>query len=321
MNTNVAVEAKVLPHDSVCDIEVISKEDCFTEHELVQAVQAKENSHVTKNSAPQDNNINIKDAAAFTGRQDGKEPTRPVLTRAMSDENRLRVQLTWKHVNVWPRDNEGCGPCRGGVADADKNYILHNVCGTVKPGQYLSIIGCSGAGKTTLLQLLSGKMFPQALTQSGDILINGRPRDNIDYSKFTAFVQQDDILMENMTIRESLQFAADVKSPGNFEHKQLRVALLMEELELLGCGELQFSNEKVSKGEKKRASIGVELITDPALVFVDEPTTGMDSCTATKIVGTLGKLASRGRTIIATIHQPSTDIFKSFDRLMILALG
>ena len=96
----------------------------------------------------------------------------------------------------------------------------------------MSIIGSTGAGKTTLLQLLSGKMFPHNLVWRGSIEINGRPRDQVDYSRFTAFVQQDDILMENLSVREALQFAANVKSPGDLKIRTQRVENLMNELEL-----------------------------------------------------------------------------------------
>ncbi len=244
---------------------------------------------------------------------------------AAPEERRIKVQLTWKNIQVWPKEETACAPvsCRGAdyLTPDNKRMILRGVSGTVKPGQFLSIIGSTGAGKTTLLQLLSGKMFPSNLAWRGQIEINGEPRDSVDYSRFTAFVQQDDILMENLSVKECLQFAADVKSPGTYQERRNRVHDLLEELELLECSDIKFGNDMLRKGEKKRASIGVELITNPSLLYVDEPTTGMDSFTAGKLVELMGKLAKRGRTIIATIHQPNSEIFAMFDQLMILALG
>ncbi len=237
------------------------------------------------------------------------------------NRQRLRVQLTWKNIMVWPNLNVGCVKKPAAQPGETKRLILRNVSGTVRPGQFLSIIGSTGAGKTTLLQLLSGKMFPHNLEYTGTIEINGQPRDNIDYSRFTAFVQQDDVLMENLTVRECMQFSANVKSPGTLKQRTERVNDLMEELELNECGDLRFGGDVIRKGEKKRASIGVELITNPALLYVDEPTTGMDCFTAMKIVQIMRKLAMRGRTIIATIHQPNSQIFAQFDQLMILSLG
>jgi len=255
--------------------------------------------------------------------------------------NNLSIQLAWKNVCIWPTNQKPTisqEPERVVVENKVEAFqtqetlnnppvltggkvILRGVSGCVNPGQFLTIIGSTGAGKTTLLQYLSGKMFSDSLEAHGDILMNGVPRDKLDYTRFTAFVQQDDILMETLTIRESLMFAANVKSPGTYEDRVKSVNSLLRELELTSCSEYYFSDERVSKGEKKRASMGVELITNPALIFLDEPTTGMDSYTAIKIVELLKKLAEKGRTVVATIHQPSSDIFTNFDQLMILALG
>ena len=322
MNVDILVEPKVLPGESVIDLDGGKKDDIFTEHEIISSRGSPERNIVIVEPEPSD--INIKAVVPIVTKvpEDSKPLTLKSAGRVeTSEERRLRVQVTWKHINVWPAGKTTCTSAPPEDDDQSKRLILNDVSGTVKPGQFLSIMGCSGAGKTTLLQLLSGKMFPSGLLQSGDILINEQPRDSIDYAKFTAFVQQDDILMENMSVRECLQFAANVKSPGTLEERTDHVLKLMEELELQGCADLRFGSDKIRKGEKKRASIGVELITNPALLFVDEPTTGMDSFTAKKIVETLHELARRGRTIIATIHQPSAEIFYHFDQLMILALG
>lgn len=253
-----------------------------------------------------------------------EEPVRLNKVPQMSSESkRIKVQLTWKNIYVWPKPEVFCRDCRNveSLFDENKRIILRSVNGSVKPGEFLSIIGSTGAGKTTLLQLLSGKMFPQNLAWKGSIEINGEDRDSVGYSRFTAFVQQDDILLENFTVKECLEFAANVKSPGDKETREYHVNELLEELELTGSQDIKFGSELLRKGEKKRASIGVELITNPSLLFVDEPTTGMDTFTAGKLVELMGKLAKRGRTIIATIHQPNSEIFAMFDKLMILALG
>lgn len=105
----------------------------------------------------------------------------------------IRVQLRWDNINVIPKD-------QAKNSSVVPKKILDNVCGTVMPKQFLAIIGASGAGKTTLLNYLSNKMFPNDLTASGTTTINGINRDEIDYFKFTAFVQQDDILFEALTV-------------------------------------------------------------------------------------------------------------------------
>lgn len=108
------------------------------------------------------------------------------------------------------------------------------------------------------------------------------------------------------------------------ESKLKRVDQIISELRLSKCQNTKIGGplvKGVSGGERKRTSIGVELITDPSLIFLDEPTTGLDSFTATSVMETLKELASQGRTIVQTIHQPNSDIFEMFDRLMLLARG
>jgi len=127
-----------------------------------------------------------------------------------------------------------------------------------------------------------------------------------------------------MTVRECLEFAAKLKLPGSYSQKMDRVRSIIDELRLNKCQNTKIGGpliKGVSGGERKRTSIGVELITDPNLIFLDEPTTGLDSFTATSVMETLKELAKSGRTIIQTIHQPNSDIFEMFDRLMLLARG
>ena len=128
-----------------------------------------------------------------------------------------------------------------------------------------------------------------------------------------------------MTVKECLEFAAKLKLPGTMADKMARVRLLIEDLKLYKCRDTKIGGplvKGVSGGERKRTSIGVELITDPSLIFLDEPTTGLDSFTATSVMDILRTLAhDENRTVISTIHQPNSDIFEMFDRLMLLARG
>jgi len=128
-----------------------------------------------------------------------------------------------------------------------------------------------------------------------------------------------------MTVRECLEFAAKLKLPGTLASKIARVNLLIADLKLHKCSNTKIGGplvKGVSGGERKRTSIGVELITDPSLIFLDEPTTGLDSFTATSVMEILRNLAiHEGRTVISTIHQPNSDIYEMFDRLMLLARG
>lgn len=170
-------------------------------------------------------------------------------------------------------------------------------------------------------------MLAHNLVAEGETLINGKStKTSKNYMEFTAFVQQEDVLLETLVVEECLKYAAMLKFSSNSQKVRDRVNEILEELELLDVRNVRFGgiNQKgrtLSKGEKKRLSIAVELITNPSLLFLDEPTTSMDSFTAEKIAEIITKLKSRGRTVLATIHQPNTEIFNRFDHLMIMAHG
>jgi ATP-binding cassette subfamily G (WHITE) protein 2 len=141
---------------------------------------------------------------------------------------------------------------------------------------------------------------------TGKILINGKDRSRLPGSEaLSCYVQQDDILFQTMTVRECLMFAAKLRLEGNLEAKLHRVDEVIKDLRLTKCQNTKIGGalvKGVSGGERKRASIGVELITDPQLIFLDEPTTGLDSYTAASVMETLRALAASGRTVISTIH-------------------
>lgn len=125
------------------------------------------------------------------------------------------IQLTWKeiHITAIP-PKKGC--CR--KEQADPKVIIDDVSGTVLPGQFLAIIGASGAGKTTLLNYLSGRDIAKNLERKGEVLVNGTKREEVsNFSAFSAYVQQDDILFQTMTVRECLTFAARLKLSGSYE--------------------------------------------------------------------------------------------------------
>ena len=137
--------------------------------------------------------------------------------------------------------------------------------------------------------------------------MNGVEKDKIkNFSSYSAYVQQDDILFQTMTVRECLEFAAKLKLPGEYGQKMARVNDLIATLKLNKCQNTRIGGplvKGVSGGERKRTSIGVELITDPNLIFLDEPTTGLDSFTATSVMESLGDLARKdNRTVVSTIH-------------------
>ncbi|XP_067156094.1 broad substrate specificity ATP-binding cassette transporter ABCG2-like isoform X2 [Apteryx mantelli] len=200
--------------------------------------------------------------------------------------------------------------------------ILHNVYGIMKPGLN-AILGPTGSGKSSLLDVLAARKDPAGL--SGEVLIDGIPQPP-NFKCISGYVVQDDVVMGTMTVRENLHFSAALRLPSSItiEEKEERVTQIISELGLSKVADAKVGTELirgVSGGERKRTNIGMELITEPPVLFLDEPTTGLDSSTANAVLFLLKKLSRRGRTIIFSIHQPRYSIFKLFDSLTLLALG
>lgn len=135
---------------------------------------------------------------------------------------------------------------------------------------------------------------------------------------------QEDALLGTLTVRECFQFAGKLTLNLSEDNMIRRVNELIIDLGLESCADVEIGNsfaKGVSGGERKRTSIGVELITNPGIIFLDEPTTGLDSTTALQVILLLKNLAKQGKTVISTIHQPSSELFAEFDRLMLICDG
>ncbi|XP_041267923.1 broad substrate specificity ATP-binding cassette transporter ABCG2 [Onychostruthus taczanowskii] len=203
-----------------------------------------------------------------------------------------------------------------------KKEVLRDVNGIMKPGLN-AILGPTGSGKSSLLDILAARKDPCGL--SGDILINGAPQP-ANFKCTSGYVVQDDVVMGTLTVRENLKFSAALRLPKSVkeEEKNERVNQIIKELGLSKVADskvgTQFSRG-VSGGERKRTNIGMELITDPAVLFLDEPTTGLDASTANAVLMLLKRMSKQGRTIIFSIHQPRYSIFRLFDTLTLLAAG
>ncbi|NWV06110.1 ABCG2 protein, partial [Ptilonorhynchus violaceus] len=204
---------------------------------------------------------------------------------------------------------------------ADKE-VLRDVNGIMKPGLN-AILGPTGSGKSSLLDILAARKDPRGL--SGDILINGAPQP-ANFKCTSGYVVQDDVVMGTLTVRENLKFSAALRLPKSVkeQEKNERVNQIIKELGLSKVADskvgTQFSRG-VSGGERKRTNIGMELITDPAILFLDEPTTGLDASTANAVLLLLKRMSKQGKTIIFSIHQPRYSIFRLFDNLTLLAAG
>jgi len=201
--------------------------------------------------------------------------------------------------------------------------ILSEISASIEHSQLVALMGPSGAGKTTLLNVLCGRAGGLI---DGDVLLNDRPLHPKTVKLISNFIPQDDILLQSLTVHETLSYAAQLRiSPEQgASFREQKIEELLDELSLAVCRDtLVGSIEKrgISGGERKRVSIAVELLTNPSLLFVDEPTSGLDSKCALDVCSILSDLARRGRTIICTIHQPSSAAFDRFDRLLLLNKG
>ncbi len=175
-------------------------------------------------------------------------------------------------------------------------------------------MGSSGAGKTSLLNILSDRISNKnGQVVKGKVMVNDKlPLTQEHFGKFGAYVMQDDILYDSFTPREALTFAARLKLQGTEAEQDARVEDLLQELGLTSVANTLIGSvlrKTISGGERKRTSIGVELITDPSLILLDEPTSGLDSFKALQIVRLLDRQAKKGKTVITTIHQPSSEAF------------
>ncbi|XP_077659606.1 broad substrate specificity ATP-binding cassette transporter ABCG2-like isoform X3 [Urocitellus parryii] len=197
--------------------------------------------------------------------------------------------------------------------------ILSDINGIMKPGLN-AILGPTGGGKSFLLDILAARKDPRGL--SGEVLVNGAPR-NANFPCESGYVVQDDVVMGTLTVRENLQFSAALRLPTTMtnQEKNERINKVIQNLGLSKVADVKVGTQFISGGERKRTSIAMELITDPPILFLDEPTTGLDSSTASTVLLLLKRISEQGRTIIFSIHQPQYSIFKLFDCLTLLASG
>lgn len=200
---------------------------------------------------------------------------------------------------------------------------LREVSLNEESGNLIALMGGSGAGKSTLLHVLNGSEAPS----EGQVLING-----IDIHKepqrvegVIGFVPQDDLLIEDLTVYQNLYYAAKLCFSNKSEHDiDTLVNKVLDDLGLSETKDLKVGSplkKTISGGQRKRLNIGLELLREPAVLFCDEPTSGLSSRDSENIIDLLKELSLKGKLVFAVIHQPSSDIFKMFDKLLILDYG
>ena len=214
------------------------------------------------------------------------------------------------------------------VSRGGKKTILHSISGGSQKGLVMAIMGPSGSGKSTLLNILAGGNSQiNNCKISGLIQIDGQPRDQW-FSKIAAHVPQEDNQIPTLTVRECVMYSAMLRLPWHWEKREKvsHVDQVLKELGLKKVADSQVGGSGgairgVSGGERRRVSIGMELVTSPKILFLDEPTSGLDSYTAASIMSTLTRLARNGRMVFLSLHQPSEAVFKELDKILLLARG
>uniref|UniRef100_A0A7N8WPT9 Broad substrate specificity ATP-binding cassette transporter ABCG2-like n=1 Tax=Mastacembelus armatus TaxID=205130 RepID=A0A7N8WPT9_9TELE len=202
------------------------------------------------------------------------------------------------------------------------NIPFLSLSGVMKPGLN-AIMGATGSGKSSFLDVLAARKDPAGL--SGEVLIDGAPQPP-NFKCLSGYVVQDDVVMGTLTVRENFSFSAALRLPSTVsqQEKEEKINRLIQELGLTRVADSRVGTQLIrgiSGGERKRTNIGMELIIDPPVLFLDEPTTGLDASTANSVLLLLKRMSNHGRTIILSIHQPRYAIYRLFDSLTLLVTG
>ena len=222
------------------------------------------------------------------------------------EEDSLQVAFCGRDINVrFPNSDNG----------------MHNLNFTLHSGELLAIMGGSGTGKTTLLSILNGSLIPQ----EGQITINGHDISEQKAKDLIGFVPQDDLLIEELTVYQNLYYTAKLCFASLSEEEIDRhVMKILKDLGLDATKDLKVGsaiNKYISGGQRKRLNIALELIREPAVLFLDEPTSGLSSADTEKVINLLKEQTYKGKLVVVNIHQPSSDVYKLFDRLWLLDKG
>ncbi|KAJ6934324.1 pleiotropic drug resistance protein 1-like [Populus alba x Populus x berolinensis] len=206
----------------------------------------------------------------------------------------------------------------------DKLELLKGVSGAFRPGVLTALMGVSGAGKTTLMDVLAGRKTGGYI--EGNITISGHPKKQETFARISGYCEQNDIHSPHVTVYESLLYSGWLRLPPEVD-AETRKMFIEEVMELVELNPLRQALvglpgvSGLSTEQRKRLTIAVELVANPSIIFMDEPTSGLDARAAAIVMRTVRNTVDTGRTVVCTIHQPSIDIFESFDELFLMKRG
>ncbi|KAH0948369.1 hypothetical protein HN011_010645 [Eciton burchellii] len=234
------------------------------------------------------------------------ESEKLMATEVQSRDSRLHIEVEDLCYSISRANGKGT-----------EKTILRNVTGCFEPGKVTVIIGPSGSGKTTLLKILSD----QRSFKEGSIKVNGAERNRATFRRQLCYVPQQFDLLPFLTAKETLYIAARLKLEADRSKQEVYVIVneIAQNLGLSSC--LTTLAQKLSGGERRRLSIGMEMITKPSVLLLDEPTSGLDSAASNQLISVLYNMAKANCTVICAIHQPSSQMISQFDNIMVLDRG
>ncbi|XP_057423311.1 ABC transporter G family member 6 [Lotus japonicus] len=241
----------------------------------------------------------------------------------------VKVKRKLSFSSIFPRRRNRLGAVEDAPAVEESVFsrtktLLNDISGEARDGEIMAVLGASGSGKSTLIDALANRIAKGRL--KGTLALNGEALESRLLKVISAYVMQDDLLFPMLTVEETLTFAAEFRLPRTLSKskKKARVQALIDQLGLRNAAKTVIGDEGhrgVSGGERRRVSIGIDIIHDPILLFLDEPTSGLDSTSAFMVVKVLQRIAQSGSIVIMSIHQPSYRILGLLDRMIFLSRG
>ncbi|KAJ8564946.1 hypothetical protein K7X08_001406 [Anisodus acutangulus] len=274
----------------------------------------------------------LKNVGDIAGAGDDETPVHQVLTMDPPPQHSIPFVLSFTNLTYSVRvrrkvafpANSGRQNSARETSPTSTKVLLNDISGEARDGELLAVLGASGSGKSTLIDALANRIAKESL--KGAMRLNGEQLYSKLLKVISAYVMQDDLLYPMLTVEETLMFSAEFRLPRTLSKskKKARVQALIDQLGLRNAAKTVIGNEGhrgVSGGERRRVSIGIDIIHDPIILFLDEPTSGLDSTSAFMMIKVLQRIAQSGSIVIMSIHQPSYRILGLLDRLIFLSRG